>query len=63
MRNVKNLVAVVAALGVAIPATAASTHADRIKEAASVLREIHNVPEKDIPQQLWDKSQCVIVIP
>ena len=37
--------------------------ADRIKEAAAVLQEIHAVPDKDIPQELWEKAECVIVIP
>jgi lipid-binding SYLF domain-containing protein len=37
--------------------------ADRIKEAGAVLNEIHAVPDKDIPQELWDKAECVIVIP
>jgi lipid-binding SYLF domain-containing protein len=55
--------AVAAVLGVTTTAAAASKHADRISEAASVLREIHNQPDKDIPQQLWDKAECVIVIP
>jgi lipid-binding SYLF domain-containing protein len=35
----------------------------RVKEAATVLREIHTVPDKDIPQDLWDKAECVIVVP
>ena len=37
--------------------------ADRIKEAATVLSEIHSAPDKDIPQELWENTQCVIVIP
>jgi lipid-binding SYLF domain-containing protein len=37
--------------------------ADRIKEAATVLQEIHAVPDKDIPQELWQKADCAIVIP
>ena len=37
--------------------------AARITEAATVLKEIHAVPDKDIPQELWDKAACVIVIP
>ena len=37
--------------------------ADRIKEAVTVLQEIHAVPDKDIPQELWEKAECVIVIP
>jgi lipid-binding SYLF domain-containing protein len=36
---------------------------DRIKEAATVLIEIHSAPDKDIPRDLWDKAECVIVVP
>jgi lipid-binding SYLF domain-containing protein len=35
----------------------------RINEAATVLEEIHAVPDKDIPQDLWEKARCVIVVP
>jgi SH3 domain-containing YSC84-like protein 1 len=35
----------------------------RIQEAAQVLKEIHAVPDKDIPQDLWNKAACVIVVP
>ncbi len=37
--------------------------AARIQEAATVLKEIHGVPDKDIPQDLWDRAECVIVVP
>jgi lipid-binding SYLF domain-containing protein len=37
--------------------------ANRIQEAASVLKDIHGVPDKDIPQELWDHAACVIVVP
>jgi SH3 domain-containing YSC84-like protein 1 len=37
--------------------------AKRIEEAATVLKEIHTVPDKDIPQELWDRAECVVVIP
>jgi lipid-binding SYLF domain-containing protein len=37
--------------------------AKRIEEAATVLKEIHSVPDKDIPQELWEKAECVIVVP
>jgi len=36
---------------------------DRIRDSAAVLNEIHGEPDKDIPQDLWDKAKCVIVIP
>ena len=35
----------------------------RIQEAATVLKEIHRVPDKDIPRDLWDRAACVMVIP
>ena len=35
----------------------------RIEEAAIVLKEIHAAPDKDIPRELWDKAECVIVVP
>jgi len=35
----------------------------RVQEAATVLKEIHAVPDKDIPQELWEKAECVIVVP
>jgi SH3 domain-containing YSC84-like protein 1 len=39
------------------------TETRRIQEAAQVLTEIHTVPDKDIPQDLWDRASCVIVVP
>jgi SH3 domain-containing YSC84-like protein 1 len=44
-------------------AFAASKHVDRINDAAKVLNEIHAVPDKDIPQELWEHAECAIVIP
>jgi len=40
-----------------------STRSKRIEEAAAVLSEVHATPDKDVPQELWEKAQCVIVIP
>jgi len=40
-----------------------SREAKRIQEAATVLKEIHAVPDKDIPQELWERAECVIVVP
>ena len=40
-----------------------SKETKRIEEAAAVLKEIHAVPEKDIPQELCQKADCVIVVP
>jgi lipid-binding SYLF domain-containing protein len=35
----------------------------RIQEAATVLKEIHSVPDKDVPDELWERAECVIVVP
>src|SRR5580658_525737 len=35
---------------------------DRVKDAGVVLKEVLNVPE-DIPQDLLDKAECVIILP
>ena len=58
------------ALAVALGLLASTLHADlsttqrrRIDDAAGVLKAIHAVPDKDIPQELWDKAACVMVIP
>jgi SH3 domain-containing YSC84-like protein 1 len=53
-------------LGLAVTAQAAdlsTKEASRVQEAATVLREIHGVPDKDIPQELWEKAACVLVVP
>src|SRR3954464_11782809 len=47
----------------AASAQTSTKESKRIDEAATVLREIHSVPDKDIPQDLWDKAACVLVVP
>ena len=49
--------------GAAQAVKVSSKQTDRIRAAADVLREIHAVPDKDVPQNLWDKADCVIVVP
>jgi SH3 domain-containing YSC84-like protein 1 len=47
-----------------IPALAADsgTEEDRVEESGHVLKEILNIPD-DIPQELIDKAECVVVLP
>jgi len=50
----------------ALPASAAglsSAEKKRVADAAQVLKEIHAAPDKDIPQDMWDKASCVLVVP
>jgi SH3 domain-containing YSC84-like protein 1 len=58
----------VVCLLVAILSTAAAFAADdereedRVKDAGDVLKEILNIPD-DIPQDLLDKAECLIILP
>jgi lipid-binding SYLF domain-containing protein len=63
MRKIICLIALCMTATVALSAKLSSGEVKRIQEAAAVLREIHAIPEKDIPQDLWDKAQCVMVVP
>ncbi len=59
------LTATVLAFLTAVTASAAVSAKlkERIDESATVLTEIHAAPDKDIPQELWERATCVIVIP
>src|SRR5262249_52940261 len=35
----------------------------RLADAGAILTELRNTPDKGIPEQLWDKAECVVVIP
>jgi SH3 domain-containing YSC84-like protein 1 len=37
--------------------------ASRLKESADVMNEIMGTPEKAIPQELLESSQCVVIVP
>ena len=58
---------VAVALGVAMATVQAAdlstSQANRIREAATVLRDIQGVPDKGVPQELWERAACVVVVP
>jgi SH3 domain-containing YSC84-like protein 1 len=58
----KRLLAVLMMAFLALPLEAQSKEADRLLNAGTVMREILSVPD-DIPHQLLDKAECVIVLP
>jgi SH3 domain-containing YSC84-like protein 1 len=35
----------------------------RLSESATILTELRTAPDKGIPEDLWEKAQCVVVIP
>jgi SH3 domain-containing YSC84-like protein 1 len=49
----------------AASAGAALSHDEvkRLKEAGAILTELRNSPDKGIPEELWSKAECVVVIP
>jgi len=46
----------------ALPAQAGNKEGDRVENSGRVLKEILNIPD-NIPQELLDKAECLIVIP
>jgi SH3 domain-containing YSC84-like protein 1 len=60
----KTLLAVLLLCAFTFPAFAADDEkeTDRVKEAGVVLKEILDIPE-DVPQDLLDRANCVVVLP
>ena len=63
MRAVIVTLVLALAAGSAVAGDISTKEASRVKEAATALQEIHSAPDKDVPQELWDKAECVIVVP
>ena len=57
------LILAVGATSAALAGDISTTEARRIQDAATVLKEIHAVLDKDIPAELWDRASCVLVVP
>ena len=59
----KTLLAVFLVCALALPALAdSSKEQDRVEQSGHVLKEILNIPD-NIPQDLLDKAECIIVLP
>jgi SH3 domain-containing YSC84-like protein 1 len=63
MKRILTLSAATLLMSAATYAAVDSALTDRIADAATVLRELRSVPDKDIPEDLWSKAECVAVIP
>jgi lipid-binding SYLF domain-containing protein len=53
---------VIALLGLSVTLGAQGKEEDRLRACATVLQEILNIPD-DIPKDLLDKAECVVVFP
>jgi len=60
----KTILALLLTCAMLTPAFAADngTEEDRVEQSGEVLKEILNIPD-DIPQDLLDKAECIIVLP
>jgi SH3 domain-containing YSC84-like protein 1 len=65
MRILKTTVASVTVLLMAASAFGQLKKSDieKLNEAATVLTELRNTPENGIPDSIWNKARCVVVIP
>ena len=65
MNRMKKLAIYCGIVLVATPAFAGPNQSDskRLAEAATVLSEMRAAPDSGIPEDLWSKAQCVLVIP
>lgn len=65
MRTMKTIVAGATVILMGTPAFAQLQKKDieKLNEAATVLTEIRNAPDNGIPGSIWNKAQCVVVIP
>jgi lipid-binding SYLF domain-containing protein len=62
MRRFAGLLLLLAMLPISVFAADKEKEEDRVKDAGQVLHEIINIPD-DIPKDLFDKAECVIVLP
>ena len=58
----KKVLIVLLGLGFTVNLSAQGKQEDRLRDAATVLKEVLNVPD-NIPQSLIDKAECVVVFP
>jgi lipid-binding SYLF domain-containing protein len=58
----QKILIVLLGLGFTINLAAQGKQEDRLRDAATVLKEVLNVPD-NIPQSLIDKAECVVVFP
>ena len=64
MKKIACIALVLSALGVTAVAAAISTaEANRLRDATTVLSDLRGTPDTGIPDELWERAACVIVIP
>src|SRR5438309_4893322 len=62
MKKLLALIFAIVMLPISSMAADSEKEQDRVKEAGVVLKEIINIPE-DIPKDLFDRAECVVMLP
>jgi len=62
MKKLLALIFAIVMLPISLMPADSEKEQDRVKEAGVVLKEIINIPE-DIPKDLFDRAECVVVLP
>jgi len=62
LAGMRKILIVLLGLGFTVNLAAQGKQEDRLRDAATVLNEVLNVPD-NIPQSLIDKAECVVVFP
>jgi len=63
MKTFLNVCACLVLTGNAAFAALSKDEVTRLKEAATIIGELRDAPDSGIPQDLWKKAECVVVIP
>jgi SH3 domain-containing YSC84-like protein 1 len=63
MRLIVSVAATVLLPVAALNAAVTKAQGSRLHEAAIALQEIHKAPDRDIPNDLWAKAECIAVFP
>src|SRR5215467_13621904 len=61
--SMKRFVFLSLSLFLAVPAHGQQKEQERITDSYHVLRDVIGMPDKGIPQDLLDKSECVVIYP
>ena len=62
-KRITSAVTAVFLAGTFVSADISTSEVKRIEEAATVLKDIQASPDKAVPQDLWNKANCVAVFP
>jgi len=63
MRNIAILACTFCLVAASAFAALSKDEVKRLNEAGTILTELRNSPDKGIPEELWSKAECVVVIP